>query len=112
MKTRWHVSKNGDAITLYLTYPPRFDFSAVTVLPRGHPLRLAHQIRQDLWRALRHVRGFSPVIRLDPIPLGWSVTAGGRIMGKVAPTILERAETVLGDEKNRARWLKFAGLRS
>jgi hypothetical protein len=33
-------------------------------------------------------------------------------MGKVAPIILERAETVLGDEKNRARWLKFAGLRS
>ena len=56
--------------------------------------------------------GFRLSLDLTPILTGWSVTAGGRIMGKVAPIILERAETVLGDEKNRARWLKFAGLRS
>ena len=56
--------------------------------------------------------GFRLSLDLTRFLTGWSVTAGGRIMGKVAPIILERAETVLGDEKNRARWLKFAGLRS
>ena len=56
--------------------------------------------------------GFRLSLDLTRFHLAGPVTAGGRIMGKVAPIILERAETVLGDEKNRARWLKFAGLRS
>ena len=109
MKKRWHINSEGGAVTLCRQLPPRFDFAVQTQLPHGLPHRLAHQIRQDLWRALQNVRGFSPVVKLEPLATGWRVTAGGRSMGQVAPATLARAEAVLNDARNRARWLRNAG---
>lgn len=108
MKARWHIINEGGTVTLCRQRPPRFDFAVRTDLPHGQPQRLAHQIRQDLWRALQHVRGFSPVVRLEPVATGWAVTAGGRAMGHVAPATLDRVASVLEHTGNRARWIRNA----
>lgn len=110
MSARWHdIAHAPVGVTHCRHLPPRFDFAVQTVLPRGRPRRLAHQIRQDLWRALRRVRGFSPVIRLEPVPDGWLVTAGGRLTGRLAAADMARATTVLTDSRNRLRWMRHAG---
>ena len=108
MTARWHTLTEGNTVTLCRQRPPRFDFAVRTVLPHGQPKRLAHQIRQDLWRALQHVRGFSPVVRLEPLSAGWAVSAGGRALGHVAPDTLDRAAAVLDHAGNRARWMHHA----
>ena len=109
MTARWHTLTEGNTVTLCRQRPPRFDFAVHTVLPHGQPKRLAHQIRQDLWRALQHLRGFTPVVKLEPNAAGWAITAGGRAMGQVPPATLERAAAVLNNPGNRARWMRHAG---
>ncbi|WP_299373191.1 hypothetical protein [uncultured Tateyamaria sp.] len=109
MSKGWHILRDGDSVTLCRQLPPRLEFGVQTVLPRVAPVRLAHQIRQDLWRALQNVRGFSPVIRLDPIPEGWAVTAGGRAPGPIPQAVFDRATAVLNSPANRARWTAHAG---
>ena len=107
-RSRWHILQDSDGLTLCRHVPPRFDFAVRTVLPGGRSARLAHQIRQDLWRALRAVRGFSPVVRLDRSDHGWDVMAGGRSAGPVPATVMVQAEAVLNDPRNRARWVRSA----
>ena len=109
MKARWHIVEAAGEITLCRQLPPRFDVAATAHLPAARPVRLAHQIRQDLWRALQNVRGFSPVIRLDPVPEGWAVTAGGRAPGPIPQAVFDRATAVLNSPANRARWTAHAG---
>jgi len=109
MSPRWHILRDGDSLTLARQLPPRLELAVQTTLPPVDPLRLAHQIRQDLWRALQSLRGFSPVVRLDPIPGGWAVTAGGRASHPVADVVFARAAAVLEDPVNRARWVRQAG---
>lgn len=108
-KRHWHILRDGDALTVCRHVPPRFDFAARTLLPRANPLRLAHQIRQDLWRALQSLRGFSPVVALVPEGEQWSVTAGGRAARAVPASVIACAQDVLTDADNRARWLRHAG---
>lgn len=108
MSNRWHITQSEGRVTLSRHLPPRFDFAVQTQLPQGNPRRLAHQIRQDLWRALQRVRGFSPVVQLDQTPEGWAVTAGGRASGKIAPTTSAKASAVLEHAGNLARWLRHA----
>ncbi len=95
-------------MTLCRQSPPRFDVAAATELPMADPLRLAHQIRQDVWRALQNVRGFSPVVRIERAAEGTKVTAGGRVSGSVAPVLVERIAEVLASPANRRRWLRHA----
>ncbi|GGX50448.1 hypothetical protein GCM10007385_18670 [Tateyamaria omphalii] len=95
-------------MTLCRHLPPRFDFVVYTVLPGGQALRLAHQIRQDLWRALQTLRGFSPVVRLEWIAECWHVMAGGRVLGPVTEAMVATAEDVLNSRRNRARWVNAA----
>lgn len=111
MSAGWHIVTDAGSVTLCRHLPPRFDVSATTHLPRGRAIRLAHQIRQDLWRALATLRGFSPVVRLDPTDDGWSVTAGGRIAGRVAPSVRRTIETLLDDNDIRTRWVQHAQVR-
>ena len=105
---RWHILRDHDGLTLARHLPVRFDLSAETYLEAGHPLRLAHQIRQDMWRVLQKLRGFSPVVRLRKVAQGWHVLAGGRLMA--APTAHAQAQlvAVLADPANRARWVRHA----
>ena len=109
MSDGWHILEEAGGVTLCRHMPPRFDVSGVTDLPHGRPKRLAHQIRQDLWRALKDLRGFSPVVRLEPTATGWAVTAGGRVMGRIRPQVETRIDAVLNDGTKRARWVRYAG---
>ncbi|MEL7093096.1 MAG: hypothetical protein AAFN94_15290 [Pseudomonadota bacterium] len=111
MKARWHILRDGARVTLARQVPVRFDFAVTATLGPGDPNKLAHQIRQDLWRALQRVRGFSPVVALEPVAEGWTVTAGGRVAGRASPRDIARAQAVLDNRANRARWARFAATR-
>ncbi|THH35805.1 hypothetical protein E4Z66_12030 [Aliishimia ponticola] len=104
---RWHILRDGEAVILCRHLPPRFDMTARTVLPGGSAVRLAHQIRQDMWRALQRVRGFSPVVRLTPISAGWQVEAGGRVPA-ANEDLVAQVQAVLDDKQRRTRWVQFA----
>ncbi|MDE4061230.1 MAG: hypothetical protein P1U91_03440 [Pseudophaeobacter sp. bin_em_oilr2.035] len=108
MARSWHILREEGALTLCRQRPPRFDVAVAADLPKADPLRLAHQIRQDMWRALRDVRGFSPVVRVAQTAEGVRVTAGGRVLGLVSPVLAERIEAVLEKPANRGRWLRHA----
>ncbi|MEO0937956.1 MAG: hypothetical protein AAFY38_07355 [Pseudomonadota bacterium] len=109
MTNRFHILRDGEAVTLARHLPPRFDVQASTRLRGGRAERLAHQVRQDMWRALRHVRGFSPVVRLEADEQGWHLTAGGRVAGRVPAGLPGRIADLLEDESHRVRWLRCAG---
>ena len=75
---------------------------------------LAHQVRQDLWRALREVRGFSPVVevRTGAGPQGFAVeiTAGaaeGAAPGAGAQ-VRAAAAALLASSPHRRRWHAWA----
>ena len=108
MARSWHILREEGALTLCRQCPPRFDVAAATDLPMVDPLRLAHQIRQDMWRALQNVRGFSPVVRVERTSDGVKVTAGGRVMGPVSSVLTDRIGAVLADPAKRGRWLRHA----
>ncbi|MEX5577042.1 hypothetical protein [Pseudophaeobacter sp. A-200-2] len=107
-RNSWHIARTSDTLTLSRCLPARFDLAVETMLPDGDSLRLAHQIRQDMWRALQDVRGFSPVVRVAQTAEGVRVTAGGRVLGLVSPVLAERIEAVLENPANRGRWLRHA----
>lgn len=111
-KKNWHIHReNNDAgggITLSRELPARFDVSAETDLPAGNPVRFAHQIRQDMWRLLQSLRGYSPVVRLTAHGEGWRVIAGGRVQGAIPPGTAERISDLLENQSKRARWVAQA----
>lgn len=88
----------------------RFDVAVVTRFPVARKGRLAQQIRQDLWRALQCVRGFSPVVRVEEDGTHLLVRAGGTIHARAFPKqfIEQRITNVLDDPDRRSRWLTFA----
>ena len=109
MAKGWHITKVEGQVTVSRQLPARFDVVAHTQLAGGNAVRLAMQIRQDLWRALRNVRGFSPVVQITPIDGHLNVQAGGRVMGKVTSNLKAEIAAVLESPENRTRWLKCAG---
>jgi len=109
MKRNWHIEKAEGQVTVSRQLPARFDVRVSTYLAGGDKLRLATQIRQDMWRAVQSLRGFSPVVQVAQSDDGLLVTAGGRVMGKVTAHLEGLIAGVLEDPKNRARWLKCAG---
>lgn len=88
--------------------PVRFDVSAETLLPSAAPLRIAHQVRQDLWRALQRLRGFAPVVAVTPVDAGLRVVAGGAVDGAIPPGTSALIADLLTHPGNRARWLAHA----
>ncbi|RSK31433.1 hypothetical protein EJA01_14930 [Rhodovulum iodosum] len=105
----WHILREEGALTLARHLPARFDLSVRAGFPAARKRRLAQQIRQDLWRELQQIRGFSPVIRVEAEGAGLVVTAGGRA---ARPFPKARAETriaaLLASPAHRARWLAHA----
>ncbi|MCB1358144.1 MAG: hypothetical protein KDK53_17190 [Maritimibacter sp.] len=107
------MTRAGDGGVVLARGPVRFDVSAETFLPPALAGRIAHQVRQDLWRALRRLRGFAPVVAVTPRADGLRVVAGGAVAGAIPPGTAARIAAVLDHPGNRARWIAHArrGLR-
>lgn len=90
--------------------PAQFDVSAQTHLVGGSIRILASQIRQDLWRGLKTLRGFSPVVRIEQCKGGLLVTAGGQVAQKrfARAEIETQIATLLSDPAKRARWIRHS----
>lgn len=110
-RTKWHIQTEDGALTLARRVPVRFDLAVQAVLPRCGKRRLAQQVRQDMWRALQDLRGFSPAVRVEDMPDGLRITAGGQIDGRPFPKAdcEEKLRDLLSDRKNRFRWVAYAG---
>ena len=108
MGRRWHILRQDGCLTLSRQLPVRFDVAARTDLPLADPLRVAHQIRQDLWRAVQNIRGFSPIVTVTRSEGTLHITAGGRVEGAVSRTLSDRIQAVLDDPDKRSRWLRCA----
>lgn len=104
----FHIIRDGDVLTLARRLPARFDLEASATLPLLRRGRLAHQVRQDLWRALRGLRGFSPVIELRRHADGLTLRAGGQVDGAIPATARETIAQVITDPCNQARWIAHA----
>ncbi|MGI3183460.1 hypothetical protein [Nioella aestuarii] len=110
---RWHILREGTSLTLARHLPARFDIGVVSEFEKMGKLRLAQQVRQDMWRALRDVRGFSPVVHVEEHDHGLRLRAGGRVEGPAPRAGLEiTIASVLACPRNRARWAAFAGRRA
>ena len=109
-KPHWHIIREPDALTLARRLPVRFDICAVAELPSGGLLRMATQIRQDMWRALQHLRGFSPVVRVTRERNIIKAEAGGRVDTPTFPKAQAEAaiEEILANPVNLARWTRYA----
>ncbi|EAR49495.1 hypothetical protein OG2516_00324 [Oceanicola granulosus HTCC2516] len=101
--------RQGDTLVLARRMPARMDVAAETRLAAMPRLRLARQVRQDVWRALQRVRGFSPVIEVHAEGDGLRLVAGGQVDGAVPPGASAAIAAVLEDRDNRARWARHAG---
>lgn len=107
----WHIDRDERAVTLSRRRPVVWDVAVERLLPGqgGGRARLAHMVRQDLWRALRRQRGFAPVVTVSRAPGGLAVRAGGRVDAPHDRRVLEaRIADVLDLPSNRARWLRSA----
>ena len=119
----WHILTEPGGVTVSRAVPVRWDVAAETVLPEtvspetapngARPLRVAHQVRQDVWRALRRQRGFAPAVRAVRGPDGLAVRAGGRV---AAPHDAARLNAVIAALLEmpalRRRWLASARRRT
>ncbi len=109
----WHMLYQEGTLTLARRLPARFDVSVETTLPSARKGRLAHQIRQDLWRMLRHLRGFSPVVRVVEDGPHLRLAAGGTVATRSFPKAKIEAQIadLLACPKHRTRWLNNARLK-
>ncbi|WP_417262798.1 hypothetical protein [Celeribacter sp.] len=111
-RSRWHMSEVDGALIVARRSPAHFDVAATTVIEGGADLRksrVAHQVRQDMWRALQSLRGLAPVVRVAVQGADLEITAGGMIAGRFPKQDSEaRIQAVLDNPDNRARWVRFA----
>lgn len=100
------MSVEGARLTLARRTPARWDVAVQTVLTGcadSNRAAIAHQIRQDLWRALARVRGFSPIVEVTRSGDDMHVRAGGRL-DVPAPDLTAQIARVLEHPAARARW--------
>jgi len=109
-RNSWHILRDPDgAVTLSRRLPVQFDLVVTSHLPRAGKLRVAQQIRQDMWRALQAVKGFAPAVRVADTQNGLCITAGGQVAGRYPRAQAEALlRGVLEDTRNRARWVRCA----
>jgi hypothetical protein len=106
MAKGWHMSVDGAQLTLTRRSPARWDVAVQTVLTGcadRNRAAIAHQVRQDLWRALSRVRGFSPIVEVTRSGADMHLRAGGRLDAP-APDLKARIAGVLNHPAARARW--------
>jgi hypothetical protein len=113
-RNSWHILREDRAVTVTRVLPVRFDLRETTCLPAGAVslTRLAQQVRQDVWRALRRMGGFAPAVRVSHEMDTILVEAGGRTERRAPARAGEDLRAVLEDPDNRRRWLAHAGRRA
>lgn len=104
----WLEARGAGRYTLARHWPPRLDVRASCSFPPVRADRLARQVRQDLWRLLQGLRGFSPVVDIKLGEREHVLTAGGRVLGRVPPGTETCIATFLYDPRLRARWAAWA----
>ncbi|MGX0975171.1 hypothetical protein ACSSVY_000869 [Roseovarius sp. MBR-51] len=109
-RDRWHVIEEEGALIVARRVPVRFDLAVDTLLPGTiGRRRLAHLVRQDLWRALQSLRGYAPVVQVTRRADAMQVRAGGAVAGRFDRVKCEALiAVVLEDADNRARWMRRA----
>lgn len=111
-RNNWHILTDDDSVTVTRRLPARFDVSVETEMPLGNKLRIAQQVRQDMWRALQDLRGFAPLVQVSQVGEMLVVKAGGQFSGKFPRQhIQDKLTVLLDDPKKRARWARFAKIR-
>ena len=110
-RTKWHILKDEGALTVARRLPVRFDLAVQATVPRCGRRRLAMQLRQDMWRALQDLRGFSPVVRVEDAGDDLRITVGGQVDRQPFPKDMAEAKLrdMLADRNNRTRWIAHAG---
>lgn len=104
-RNRWHVIEEDGTLILTRRLPVRFDLAVEGWLPEAPRRRVAHRLRQDMWRDLRGVRGFAPVVQVWRVAGGLRVRAGGAVAGRVARAAAEaRIAALLHDPVRVMRW--------
>ena len=109
----WIIQKTSEGVLVCRRLPARFDLSVEAYFPLCRMGRLAHQIRQDMWRALQNLRGFMPIVEVTRARDHLIVRAEGQL-NCVAHIAFanERLCALLTDQDLRARWLRFAALKA
>lgn len=113
-RNAWHITRGAGGVLLarrpgaQAGGPGIWAECRLPLVPRL--TALAHEIRKDIWRALRDVRGFSPVveIRLRGEETGLWVRAGGVAMAAPPAALQAKLHAVLQDKRRRARWIAHA----
>lgn len=118
MADRFVTTTSGSGDTLHAARLAQgWDLSAETTLsvdPRGRffPRRLARQVRQDIWRALRAQRGYAPMVSVSPLaPDRVCLRAGGSLLASAGASAAQterltaRLTAVLTQPANRTRWI-------
>ncbi|WP_323763550.1 hypothetical protein [Marinovum sp.] len=109
MSKPWHIRRDAGGLTLSRQPVAQFDVSASAGFPPLRMLRLAQMIRQDMWRRLQGLRGFSPVVQVRRGDDGLCVTAGGAVAGRFPKAHTEaQIDALLHDPALRARWQRCA----
>jgi len=106
----WATEECSDGLRIARRGRVRMDLAHTVTMPAA-PIsrrRLAHQIRQDTWRALQQERGFSPVITVALDETSLTITAGGQLPHRPSAATKARLAAVLDDPANRRRWLTHA----
>ncbi|MEM9062572.1 MAG: hypothetical protein AAGD13_19100 [Pseudomonadota bacterium] len=113
--TRWRITSNENCVTLHAElYAPIFNVAVERTLPTPMPFkglrRLAHQIRQDVWRVCRSTRGFVPVVQVSTDRQQTVIRAGGTLLTRSGhrANLAEQIARVLDRAENRARWIAHA----
>jgi hypothetical protein len=110
-RNTWYNSVENDVLTHARRLPAQMDFGVSADLPLQGAvsrLRLAQQIRQDMWRLLRGLRGFSPVVQVSVAGGLVRVTAGGAVEGALPGRTRDQLAALLGNPQKHARWLHHA----
>lgn len=112
---RWSLVHTDDTTLLYRRgIASDWTFEVTRTLPGTYPrygrTKLVHQIRQDIWRTCRNVRGFLPLVQVSTNGDETVICAGGSLMtrsGRV-DVLSSRVARVLDCENNIARWKRYA----
>lgn len=109
MSSTWITTRSETSFRVARARAVRWDVQAQVLFPECRPSRLARQIRQDMWRQLQNLRGFSPIVEIIRVEGGLMAKAGGQIDGRFPRAHVEGLiAAVLDDPVRRARWLQHA----